>query len=125
LTGSGFTPRVGGGSVSHQITFMHALEFLVNGQRVCVAAPGGDGLVMSNVVMTPTLSNPDKCCVHFRVGGVRDDQHLEWLRQKLSIGDTVEIRVVDAPQSDPPATIEPGTDAERERLRKASGDNAA
>ena len=104
---------------------MHALEFMVNGQRVCVAAPGGDGLVISHVAMTGAVDTPDSYSVHLRVGGVRDDQHLEWIRRSLSIGDTVEIRVVDAPQSDPPASIEPVTDAQRERLRIASNDNLA
>lgn len=98
---------------------MHALEFLLNGKRVCIAAPG-DGLVMSNVAMTPSLETPGTCHVHLRVGGVRDEQHLEWIRRSLALGDTVEIRVIDAAQCDPPATIEPVTDTQRERLRRAS-----
>lgn len=98
---------------------MRALEYLLNGHRVCVAAPGDDGLVMSSVLMTGTLGHPSKGEVLFRVGGVRDDHHLEWVRRHLALGDTVEIRVVDVLQSDPPASIEPFTD-ERERLRIAS-----
>ena len=86
---------------------------------------GDDGLVMSNVAMTGALDTPGKYCVNFRVGGVRDDQHLEWIRHSLKLGDKVEIRVVDSPQSDSPASIEPVTDAERERLRIASNDNVA
>ena len=104
---------------------MHALEFLINGQRVCVAAPGDDGLVISNVLMTSTLDAPGKYCVRLRIGGVLDNNHLEWLRRSLKLGDKVEIRVVDAPQSDPPASIEPITDAERERRRLASNDDVA
>jgi len=104
---------------------MHALEFLLNGKRICVAAPGDDGLVMSNIAMTGSLETPGTCAVHLRVGGVRDEQHLEWVRRSLALGDRVEIRVIDAAQSDPPASIEPVTDAEGERLRIASDDNAA
>ena len=104
---------------------MHALEFLINGQRVCIAAPSDDGLVISNVLMTSALDAPGKHCVRFRIGGVRNDKHLEWLRRSLKLGDKVEIRVVDAPQSDPPVNIEPITDAERENRRIASNDNAA
>jgi hypothetical protein len=104
---------------------MHALEFLVNGKRVCVAAPGNDGLVMSSVAMTGALERADTGVVHFRVGGVCGEQHLEWIRRSLSLGDTVEIRVVDAAQSDPPASIESVTDAQRERLRFTSPENAA
>jgi len=99
---------------------MHALEFLLNGKRVCVAAPGEDGLVMSNVAMTESLDTPGTCAVHLRVGGVRDDHHLEWLRRSLAVGDIVEIRVIDAAQSDPPASVEPISGAERERRRIAS-----
>ena len=104
---------------------MRALEFLVNGQRVCVAAPGDDGLVMSNVVMTSTVEEPDSDQVLFRVGGVREDQHLEWIRRHLALGDTVEIRVVDALQSGPPGSIEAVTAAQHERLRVASNNNLA
>jgi hypothetical protein len=111
-------------SLGH-FTFMHALEFFVNGKQVCVAAPGDDGLIMSNVAMTGAVGKPGKYHVYLRVGGVRDDQHLEWIRRSLKLGDKVEIRVIDAPQSDPPVSIEPVTDAERERLRIASNDNVA
>jgi hypothetical protein len=104
---------------------MHALEFLLNGKRVCVAAPGDDGLVMSSIVLTGAVDTPGSHVVRFRIGGVRDDQHLEWLHRSLSLGDVVEIRVIDAVQSDPPASIEPVTDAQRERIRIASDENAA
>ena len=104
---------------------MHALEFLVNGKRICVAAPGADGLVMSNIAMTGALDIPDSYSVHFRVGGVRENQHLEWIRRSLAIGDAVEIRVIDALEADPPVSIEPVTDAQRERLRIASNENVA
>ena len=104
---------------------MRALEFLLNGKRVCVAASGDDGLVMSNIVLTGAVGKPGSHVVRFRVGGVRDEQHLEWLHRSLSLGDIVEVRVIDTAQSDPPASIEPVTDAQRERLRIASDDNAA
>ena len=103
---------------------MHALEFLLNGRRVCIAAPGDDGLVISHVAMTGSIQTPGTCTVHLRVGGVRDEQHLEWARRSLAIGDTVEIRIIDAAQSDPPARVEPVTADQRERLRIASDESA-
>jgi len=104
---------------------MHALEFLLNGKRVCVVSPSDDGLILSNVVMTKSLSEekPDSCAVRFRVGGVRCEQHLEWVSQSLSLGDVLQVRVIDAEQSDPPVSIEPVTDAQRERLSIASRDS--
>ena len=104
---------------------MHALEFLLNGKQVCIAAPGGSGLVMSNVVMTGASETTGTCDIYLRVGGVRDEHHLEWVSRSLALGDTLEIRVIDAAHSDPPAIIEPVTDADRERLRIASDENAA
>ena len=104
---------------------MHALEFLLNGKRVCVAAPGDDGLIMSSIVLTGAVSTPGSYVVRFRVGGVRGEQHLEWLHRNLALGDIVEVRVIDAAQSDPPASIEPVTDTQREPLRIASNENAA
>ena len=93
---------------------MHALEFLLNGKRLCIASPGNDGIVVSNVVLTDTAS------VHFRVGGSQQEQHLEWVHGRMALGDKMEIRVIDTPQSDAPGSIKPVTDADRERLRIAS-----
>ena len=104
---------------------MRALEFWLNGKRLCVAAPGDEGLVVNSIVLMGTVDAPDEKVGHVRVGGVRDEKHLEWLHRSLSLGDAVEIRVLDTAQSDSPASIEPITDAQRERLRTASGENAA
>jgi hypothetical protein len=103
---------------------MRALEFLLNGRPICVAAPGGGGLVMSSIVLAGSVDAPDGYEVRFRVGGVRDDQHHEWFHRSLELGDKVEIRIIDAPQSDSPVSIEPITDDQRERLRLASNENA-
>jgi desulfoferrodoxin (superoxide reductase-like protein) len=78
---------------------------------------------MSNVVMASESGAPGTADVQVRVGGVRDEHHVEWIRRSLSLGDTVGIRVVDTGQPDPPASSEPITNAERERLRIASKDN--
>lgn len=104
---------------------MRALEFWLNGKRLCVAAPGDEGLVISNVVLMGAADEPGRQVAHVRVGGVQAQKHLEWLHRSLSIGDNVEIRLVDTAQADPPVGIEPVTDAQRERLRIASGENAA
>ena len=104
---------------------MRALELYLNGKRLCVASSGEEGLVMSSIALMGAVDAPGSHVAHVRVGGVREQQHLEWLRRSLSIGDIVEIRVVDVAQSDPPVSIEPVTDAQRERLRIASGEKAA
>ena len=79
---------------------------------------------MSSVALMGAVDEPGSRIAHVRVGGVPNEQHMEWLRQSLCLGDVVEIRVVDAAQSDAPASVEPDTDAQRERLRIASGENA-
>ncbi len=104
---------------------MRALEFWLNGKRLCIASPGEKGLVMSSIALMDPKDAPGSNVAHVRVGGFLDENHLEWLRQSLSLGDVVEIRVVDSAQSDPPVTIEPVTDAQRERFRIASGEKAA
>ncbi len=102
---------------------MRALEFILNGKRLCIAAPPVDsGLVMSQVILCGGV--PDQSTgsgeLRFRVGGISDDHHLEWISQQLAVGDHLEIRVIDAPESDPPATRSRVTDEEHERLRIAS-----
>jgi hypothetical protein len=104
---------------------MRALEFWLNGKRLCVAAPGEQGLVITSIALFGAVDAPGNPVAHVRVGGVRDEKHLEWLNSRLSLGEVMEVRVVDTAQSDPPASIEPITDAQRERLRIASGENAA
>ena len=101
---------------------MHALEFILNGERLCTAAPSGDGLVISHVVMTeseyPTGSNP----VQLRVAGVQGHDHLEWILRSLALGDSLEIRIVDTRSPDAPRKVHPVTESQRERLRIASGE---
>lgn len=102
---------------------MHALEVYINGKRICVAAPGDDGLVVSNLTLTGVLDKPGSNVVRFRIGGVRNEQHLEWFHERLSLNDVIEIRVVDTMESDPPVSVEPVSDGERERIRRASDYN--
>ena len=100
---------------------MHALEVSINGKRLCVASAGEDGLVISNVVLTGAVSGPPGAFAgRFRVGGILNEQHLEWAIGPIKLGDVVEIRIVDSLQPDPPASVEPVTDAQRERLRAAT-----
>jgi hypothetical protein len=97
---------------------MQALEVLLNGKPVCVASAGEAGLVISNVVLTGAgVGEP--FAARFRVGGVLDEQHLEWVSRGITLGDVVEIRVVDAPKCDPPSSVDPVTDDQRARLAAA------
>ena len=96
---------------------MKCFEVTINGEKVCTAGVGDDGVLVSTVQFVKR-SNPDETAdsqnnevsetLNIRVGGIanRDAgemQHLEWLQRDLSVGDEIVIRIIEASSCDDPA----------------------
>ncbi len=80
---------------------MTALEIQVNGKRICVAGKEGLNILSAAVTWIKSREAWD-----FRVRGITDqagyEEHLSWLDQQLSTGDSVTITVVETQGSDEP-----------------------
>ncbi len=97
---------------------MRAFEFILNGKQICVVAPEADGLVMGKVLMMA-----DKFESRLHIGGVSNQEHLEWISQHLSVGDALEIRVVETTKTDPPKKRSPYTQDQKKRLKRLLAKN--
>jgi len=81
---------------------MRAFEVSVNGERLCSAGIGDDG-VLTTIVSW--LARPSGGSMHLEVGGLisQTKEHVTWVRQKpLSLGDTVQVKIVEIEAADNP-----------------------
>ena len=87
---------------------MIAFEVYVNGEKQCVAGVGDIGVLTS--ILTWRGNQPDENgtpgepLLQLEVGGLisRSQEHVRWLDRCISVGDEVQIRVVDATVVDKP-----------------------
>ena len=83
---------------------MRAFEVSVNGERLCLAGIGDDG-VLTTIVNW--LARPGDGSLHLEVGGLISPtkEHVTWVRQKpLSVGDNVQVKIVEIEAADNPIT---------------------
>ena len=80
---------------------MIAPEIHSNGKRVCTAGPEGLGILSAAAIWHESGD-----AWHFRVRGITQEkgyeEHLSWIDQQLSVGDTVTIKVVETEEPDKP-----------------------
>jgi hypothetical protein len=81
---------------------MKAFRIFVNGEQVCTAGIGPNGVLVTcvNWVGHNTEGHLD-----FRVGGLdsRTDEHADWSVPPIRVGDEVSILVVETDEVDPEA----------------------
>jgi hypothetical protein len=79
-----------------------AFVVLVNGERLCTAGIGGNG-VLTTIVSW--VGRGRRGHFHMHVGGLdsRTDQHIRWEVPAVRVGDEITVRVVEAGAVDPPA----------------------
>lgn len=100
---------------------MIAFEIFVNGEKRCVAGAGEFGVLSGMVVSThskPKDAAPSARETYIEVGGLADGEHLKWISQALSPGDSVTFRVIDTAEVDAPDSRyrdDPASVAQRER----------
>ena len=95
---------------------MKCFEVTINGEKVCTAGVGDDGVLVSTVQFVKR-NNPDETAdsqdneisetLNIRVGGIANReadeiQHLEWLQRDLRVGDEIIIRIIEASSCDDP-----------------------
>jgi len=99
---------------------MKCFEVTINGERVCTAGVGDDGVLTSilSLVMSSNASdqngesqNDNSENLDLRVGGLANrehgvSEHVEWLHQSLAVGDEIVIRIIEASACDEPETKE-------------------
>lgn len=95
---------------------MKCFEVTINGEKVCTAGVGDDGVLTSilSLVMRSKASdesgesqkdNSDN--LDLRVGGLinresGESEHVEWFHQGLAVGDEIMIRIIEASVCDEP-----------------------
>ena len=101
---------------------MKCFEVTINGQKVCTAGIGDDGVltsILSLVAKPQTASEltpesghetPSES-LHLRVSGLASstvgvDEAVEWLHRDLEVGDEIVIRIIEAPDCDDPTSKE-------------------
>jgi len=82
---------------------MKALEVFVNGERVCVAGVGRDGVLSAIIDWTGSPDSEDHFGLH--VGGLDGDssEHLGWEVPTIDIGTEVLVRILDVTNVDSPS----------------------
>lgn len=91
---------------------MLAFEVWVNGERLCTASTANTSVLIATLNWVGHAPDP----LDFRLGGVdaenRED-HLKWNTPTIELGDEITIRIIDAPEGDPPhQRYRPGDDFE-------------
>ncbi len=82
---------------------MVAFEVSINGKRVCSAGIEADGVLDLTLVYSKRAETVPP--IWFSLGALTDEEHLDWITGRarvLKLGDTLEVRVVEAEAVDPP-----------------------
>ena len=99
---------------------MKCFEVTINGEKVCTAGIGDDGVLTSIVSFVMRSNTSDKAgespndkseSLDLRVGGLANreasaTEHVEWLHQGLTVGDEIVIRIIEATVCDEPKSKE-------------------
>jgi ClpX C4-type zinc finger len=88
---------------------MKCFEITINGEKVCTAGVGEDGVLNSSLsfIKRNDGETQQSESLDLRVGGVANVEpgvmeHLEWLHRDLNVGDEVVIRIIEASMCDKP-----------------------
>jgi hypothetical protein len=86
---------------------MIAFEVFVNKVKVCTAGLGDLNAIISGLVCSVNQDGrPDEPKISFHVSGAADKQAFNWVQYNCSVGDRVEIRIVETTEVDQPKKIE-------------------
>jgi hypothetical protein len=81
---------------------MRGLEVQLNGKTLCTAGVAEPDAVLNAIVNIIGRRQADYD-MHIRVGGMEKNEFLIWTTTRLTVGDEITIRVVEAPSMDPPS----------------------
>ena len=97
---------------------MSAFEIYLNGEKICTAGVGNDGVLSAIVNCITGRSRAD---LHLQVGGLINPgkEHVSWIEQKqLTLGDEIRVKVVEADSVDEPKRRTPEETAKALEDRK-------
>ena len=79
---------------------MRAFKVHVNGERLCLAGVGHDGVLTAIV----DYVGRDRERLHLHVGGllIPENQHVRWQDVHLNVGDEIRIRIIESDKVDIP-----------------------
>ena len=84
-----------------EFPLMRAFEIWVNGERVCVAGSEHTNVLNATITYLSRRQEFD-----MRVGAIITDddprKYAYWVKRTLSIGDVVELKIVEVPEADDP-----------------------
>jgi hypothetical protein len=81
---------------------MRAFEVSLNGKKLCLAGIGDDGVLTTIVNWVTRRGEGD---LFLEVGGLISltEEHVSWIKQKpLSVGDKIQVKIVEASSADKP-----------------------
>ena len=81
---------------------MCVFEVYLNGQKLCLAGIGEDGVLTTIVNWVKGRGGTN---MFLQVGGLRShaDEHVTWVNQRpLQVGDQIQIKLVEASEADKP-----------------------
>ncbi len=81
---------------------MRAFEVWVNGEKLCLAGIGDDGVLTTIVHLA---ARPGEGGFFLQVGGLtgQTKEHVNWINQKpLTVGDNVQVKIVETDAADKP-----------------------
>ena|SRR5579864_37485 len=97
---------------------MRAFEIYLNGEKLCIAGMGDDGVLSAIVNWVTGRSRAD---LHLYVGALINPgkEHVTWIEQKhLNVGDEIRVKVVEANSVDEPMRRNPDETAKALEDRK-------
>ena len=95
---------------------MRAFKISLNGKNLCLAGVGARG-VLTAIVDWVAQDRGEE--LSLQVGGLANEEHLEWTRQKrLRVGDEIRVKIVEAASVDKPVKIKPIDPTEALKAKK-------
>src|SRR5260370_38971102 len=79
---------------------MRAFKVSLNGKKLCLAGVGDHGVLSAIVNWVAGDRGAD---LFMHVGGLASEEHVAWVKQKkLSVGDEIQIKIIDVRSVDKP-----------------------
>jgi len=97
---------------------MRAFEIYSNDRKLCLAGIGDDGVLTAIVNWVATKGAGD---LFLSVGGLVSpvSEQVRWIKQDLSVGDVITIKVVEASSTDTPSERERSNPADDLKYQKS------
>jgi hypothetical protein len=83
---------------------MRGMEVHLNGNKLCTAGIGRDGVLNTTLNV---VSREGEYDMEMRIGGLENNEFLNWSTLGLRLGDEITVRIIETDSIDPPAERKP------------------